>query len=108
MNGYFLRPASYPIGIWNGGFRQQLGSACSTLPAQPVEPTIATGQVNRTSRVWTQSVLSDGPCLPLRNKPPSRSQRQSPQPPTLQFGISHCTSRFSGRIISQVLHLSGQ
>jgi len=33
-------------------------------------------------------------CLPLRNKPPTHWQRESPQPPILQLGISCRTSRF--------------
>src|SRR5215469_385449 len=55
----------------------------------------------------TPTVLSEGSCLLERNKPPSHSQQESPQQPISRFGISCCTSRCLGRIVS-VLHLSGQ
>jgi hypothetical protein len=39
------------------------------------------------------TVLSEGPCLLERNKPPSHSQQESLQQPRSRFGISSCTSR---------------
>jgi len=49
----------------------------------------------------TPTVLSEGPCLLERNKPPSHSQQESPQQPISRFGISCGTSRCLGRIVSQ-------
>ena len=49
----------------------------------------------------TPTVLSEGPCFLERNKPPSHSQQENRQQPISRFGISCCTSRSLGRMVSQ-------
>src|SRR5215471_9453933 len=87
-------PVDRPLRTWQ--HLQQETNRCSRGNACRQSQWDRLGEEER-----TPTVLSEGPCLLERNKPPSHSQQESPQHPISRFGISCGTSRCLGRIVSQ-------